>query len=67
MESNNPNLSGNEIFKNFVKNSPEENPHFDYFVLLDHLSQTKFDKDLYAAIFHESIILYNTSLRKQSF
>jgi hypothetical protein len=54
MESTKENLSASEIFKNFIKNSSQENPHFDYFVLLDHLSQNKLDKDLFAAIFHES-------------
>ncbi len=65
MEVNKENKTlGVEVFKEFIKNSSDENPHFDYFILLDHLSQNKLDKDLIAAIFRESNFLDN--FRKQS-
>jgi hypothetical protein len=46
--------SGENIFAEFVKNTPEGLSEFDYFHLLDHISQNKIDKDLIAAIFCES-------------
>lgn len=55
MEANKNNSQGINLFKHFVKNAKDDNPYFDYFELLDHISQEKIDKDLIAAIFHESI------------
>ncbi len=48
------NSEGTEMFVKFVKSVPEGLTSFDYFHLLDHLSQNKLDKDLIAAIFCES-------------
>ncbi len=47
---------GENIFTEFVKTTPEGISEFDYFHLLDHISQNKIDKDLIAAIFCESKI-----------
>jgi hypothetical protein len=46
--------NGKEVFTTFVKNTPEGVTDFDYFTLLDHISQNKIDRDLIAAIFCES-------------
>ena len=51
--------NGTELFVNFVQNVPEDAINFDYFNLLDHISQNKIDKDLIAAIFCESIFLFH--------
>ena len=56
------NQSGESVFADFVKNTPEGISNFDYFNLLDHISQNKIDKDLIAAIFCESKIIQNKQL-----
>ena len=48
--------TGENIFAEFVKSTQEGISDFDYFHLLDHISQNKIDKDLIAAIFCESKI-----------
>ncbi len=46
--------NGKEKFVEFVNKVPEGLSNFDYFYLLEHISQNKIDKDLIAAIFCES-------------
>jgi hypothetical protein len=48
--------NGIQTFINFANNVPEGLSNFDYFTLLDHISQNKLDRDLIAAIFCESKI-----------
>ena len=47
-------INGIHTFVKFAKEIPEGSSNFDYFALLDHISQTKMDRDLMAAIFCES-------------
>lgn len=46
--------NGIHKFAKFAIDVPEELSNFDYFTLLDHISQNKMDRDLIAAIFCES-------------
>lgn len=46
--------NGIQTFAKFAKEMPEGSSNFDYFALLDHISQNKMDRDLIAAIFCES-------------
>ncbi len=55
MEEESKGNSGIATFNKFLSSVPEGLTTFDYFVLLDHISQNKVDKDLIAAIFCESI------------
>ncbi len=51
--------NGIQTFIKFANNIPEGLSDFDYFTLLDHISQNKLDRDLIAAIFCESKYIYN--------
>lgn len=54
MEDTNMN-KGIEVFNEFVNKIPEGISNFDYFVLLDYLSQKRIDKDTIISTFRESI------------
>ena len=56
IQNSSQNKTGENIFAEFVKSTQEGISDFDYFHLLDHISQNKIDKDLIAAIFCESKI-----------
>ena len=56
MEDTNMN-KGIEVFNEFVNKIPEGISNFDYFVLLDYLSQKRIDKDTIISTFRESIFL----------
>jgi len=46
--------NGEEIFINFIKNTPEDLSEFDYFSFLDHISKNNFEKQTIISILHES-------------
>jgi hypothetical protein len=50
----NKKYTGHQTLTKFAQEIPEGSSNFDYFALLDHISQNKMDRDLIAAIFCES-------------
>ena len=57
MEDTNMN-KGIEVFNEFVNKIPEGISNFDYFVLLDYLSQKRIDKETIISTFRESILFF---------
>ena len=47
------NVSGVKIFRHFIEEIPSETSNFDYFVLLDHFTNNKLNKNLIKSIFLE--------------
>ena len=54
MENSKNKFNGIKIFERFIKDTPDELSSFDYFTLLEHVSQSKIDKDLIINILKES-------------
>lgn len=51
--------NGIKVFLDFVKSVPEDESTFDYFSLLDHISQNKLDRDNINNLLAESKLICN--------